>query len=140
MNYLDASIVVSYYLPEARSARVNALFRSLPNIAISDFTEVEIASAVAIRVRKKLTSRRDGRLALNAFEGHLRAGLYHRVHVSPQHHARAAALVGSFDYNVRGPDAIHITIALLDGYHLYTADGNMASCAKVLGLATTRLA
>jgi predicted nucleic acid-binding protein len=36
MNYLDTSVIISYYLPEARSAQVNALLQQLSQVVISD--------------------------------------------------------------------------------------------------------
>jgi predicted nucleic acid-binding protein len=56
MTYLDTSIVFAYYFPEARSARVDALYQSLAGIVISDHVELEVASAAAIAERTQRLS------------------------------------------------------------------------------------
>ena len=46
MIYLDTSILVAYYCPEALSVEAERLVRARVRPSISDLTEVELVSAV----------------------------------------------------------------------------------------------
>ncbi|MDQ3459851.1 MAG: type II toxin-antitoxin system VapC family toxin [Deinococcota bacterium] len=137
MTYLDTSIVFAYYFPEARSARVDALYQSLAGIVISDHVELEVASAAALAERTHRLSRSDVDRALNLFDQHLLAGLYTRVHAT--HHAfmQARALTRHFENAIKGADALHVAVAHSGGFDLITADAKMAKVARTLGLNVT---
>jgi predicted nucleic acid-binding protein len=54
-----------------------------------------------------------------------------------QHYAQAVDILSSFEYTIRVNDAIHVALALLEGYHLYTSDEDMHECALAQGVTST---
>ena len=137
--YLDASILVSFFVNDAMSARADALMRALSvPLVVSDLASAEFASALGRRVRTGKITRDDATATLtdlDAWTGRA-ANL---VSVEPGDIATAAAFLRRLDLNLRTPDAIHIALAQRLGAELATFDARMAECARVLG-ATVRSA
>ena len=70
MIYLDASALVSLFMPDRHTAAVRALLRAGPvTIGISDFASAEFASAVARRVRMGELTAPEGSHLLNVYNG-----------------------------------------------------------------------
>ncbi len=60
MVYIDTSVLVAYYCPEAMSNQVENILVNTDRPAISQLTEVELASALARKIRERTLAREDG--------------------------------------------------------------------------------
>jgi predicted nucleic acid-binding protein len=134
MAYLDTSVIYPYYFPETRSAQVATVLQSQHRLTISDYAALEMASAAARNVRDGAITPQDAKAALALFRSHVQSGIYAVLHAGPSHIQYAIGLVSSFQYAIKGPDALHIAIAQAGGFDLVTADGGLATCATALGL------
>lgn len=70
MYYIDTSVLVAYYYPEALSDSVQSFLREQVQPAVSTLTEVEFFSAIANKVRTGDLDRRDGNRILSKFLAH----------------------------------------------------------------------
>ena len=134
MDYIDTSVLVAFYVPEAMSRKVQRFYTGLAGAAISALTEIEFYSAVSRRVRMKELSRDDARKIILRFEVHLRDRLYRIVTLTEQEYARARAWLCTFETSLRTLDSLHIAAAYGGDFRLVTADKNLARSAKHVGV------
>ncbi|MBA2276925.1 MAG: type II toxin-antitoxin system VapC family toxin [Chloroflexia bacterium] len=134
MIFLDASVVIAYYLEETYSERVQEIYRQEVELYLSELVELEVFSALSRLVRL-------GSLQLDAahrtramFSEHLDAGLYARVHLQAGHFRWARDAIVRFDLPLKSPDALHLAAALRAGLRLITADRQLARNAESLGV------
>ena len=80
MGYIDTSILAAYYCPEPLSDLVENLIVQLDEPAISHLTEVELTSALAIKIRTGSLTLADGNRILNTFHCHLKDRLPFAAH------------------------------------------------------------
>lgn len=132
--YLDTSVVVAYYLPEPLSHQVQTILQTQTRSAISELVEVEMFSALSLRVRTGSLSREHALKVSSLFVSHLRGGLYTRLHVRAGHYRRARELIGRFDLPLKAMDALHLAIASTEGVRLLTADQQLGRNAASLGI------
>ena len=135
--YIDTSLVVPYYCPEALSQAAERTLRSDPHPAVSDLVEVEFFSALARKVRVREMSAADATRTGEQFLKHLRTGLYERVAVQRQHYEAARSWLGRFTLPLRALDALHLALANVEGLRLATADQDLSRSARTLGVAVT---
>lgn len=136
---MDTSVLVAFYIPEALSPQVDRLMRGLEGPAISNLTELEIASAVARRLRDGGITRRSAEEVLREFEAHVRRGLYRRVLVGDEHFEKARREIGGLRLPLETLDGLHLAVCALGRYQMVTADSQMARNARALGLAAQLL-
>ena len=134
MHYIDTSVLVAYYVPEAVSRKVQRLYAGLDTAAISTLTEVELYSALSRRVRMKELTRDDARKVVSRFEEHRTARLYRVVTLGEREYALARAWLCSFDTTLRTIDSLHVAVAYAGDYCLVTADRNLARSARRLSV------
>ena len=110
-HFLDTSAVVKRYVRETGSLWVNAVTAPAARNAlyIVRITAVEMASAIARRVRNGSISAADGALFLSYFH-HDYANQYGLVGVTPKLITHAASLAGT--HGLRGYDAVQLAGAL----------------------------
>ena len=135
MIYVDTSALVPVFILEAKSeAVVDWLESSGERLALSEWTLVEFASAVAIKVRT-------GQTAANlAKQAKARVNEFARKHCTiaipgREEFRRAAELAGDDALKLRAGDALHLAIALsLSAQGILCLDDAMIASAKSLGM------
>lgn len=133
--YLDSSVVIAYYVPEARSARVQALYEGFATPAISDLVELEAIAGLSVRIRTGDLERAQAEQVVTLFDEHLDAGLYTRLHLHADHYRWARDAIARFDLPLKSPDALHLAAAQRGGFRLVTADRQLARNAASLDVA-----
>ena len=137
LMYIDTSLLVPYYCPEALSQVAERTLRSDSSPTVSDLIEVEFFSALARKVRMKDMSATDARRTGLQFVDHLQAGLYARIAIERRHYDAARAWLARFSLPLQTLDALHLAVADLEGLRLATADRDLSRCARRLGVAVT---
>ncbi|MEA2108482.1 MAG: type II toxin-antitoxin system VapC family toxin [Pseudomonadota bacterium] len=122
MIYVDTSVLVGYYCPEALSSQAEELSREQIKPGLSSLTEVEFASAVAKKVRQRELSRIDGNRILAKFVSHVKAELFQMIPVEDHHWQLARGWIGLFATALRTLDALHLAIASDKELPLVTSD------------------
>lgn len=91
--YLDTSVLVAYYVPEALSSKVQTFLQNHPQPFISELTQLEFYSALAIRVRTMTLSLSDAQRVIALFEQHLDDGYYLKIEVNTPSFKKAESLL-----------------------------------------------
>ncbi|WP_375461306.1 type II toxin-antitoxin system VapC family toxin [uncultured Enterovirga sp.] len=134
--YADTSVLLPLFVPDALSAKADALLNlSETFLIVSDFTVAEFMSALSRKVRmREVSAASAGRLAAN-FDAWL-SGLPERVTLQPEDVATATAYLRRFDLTLRTPDALHVALAHRHRATLATLDVRLAADAGRLGIST----
>lgn len=135
--YVDTSLLVPYYCPEALSRVAERTLRGDPRPTVSDLVEIEFFSALARKVRAREMSVADATRTGERFLDHLQAGLYARIAVQRRHYEAARGWLARFTLPLRALDALHLALADREGLRLATADQDLSRSAKSLGVAVT---
>jgi predicted nucleic acid-binding protein len=133
--FLDASLVIAYYLEESYSERVQELYQAGEDLFLSELVEVEVFSVLSRLVRVGSMGIEAARQTGAQFDEHLAAGLYSLVHLQPDHYRWARDVIARFDLPLKSPDALHLAAAHVGGYRLITADRQLARNAEALNVA-----
>ncbi|MBA2759417.1 MAG: type II toxin-antitoxin system VapC family toxin [Chloroflexia bacterium] len=133
--YLDSSVVIAYYVPEAKSARVQAMYERLTTPMISELVELELIAGLSLRIRTGDVERAQGEEVMTLFDEHLNAGLYSRLQLRAEHYRWARDAISRFDLPLKSPDALHLAAAQRGGLRLVTADRQLARNAASLDVA-----
>jgi predicted nucleic acid-binding protein len=133
--YLDTSVVVAYYCPEALSERAERIVRLEPEPAISNLTRVEFLSALARKKQDRELSGSEASRISAEFEKHVRDGLYRLLPLEHDHFERARNWLQTLDAAIRTLDALHLALAAEREIAIATADRVMARHARRLGIA-----
>ena len=134
MIYLDTSVIVAYYCPEALSRQVQDLLREHVKPALSFLTEVEFTSAVAKKVRQNELGSVDGNRILAKFTSHADTGIFRIIPVEKHHYQLAKSWIGLLTTPLRTLDALHLAIASSEELQLITSDKSFFQAAKMLDL------
>ncbi len=134
MHYLDTSVIVAFYLPEAMNEKVQKLYSGFDAIAISGLSEVEFHSAVARRVRMNELTKEDAVKVLSQFKVHVDGNHYHMIAVEQRDYVLARDWLATFHTSLRTLDALHLAIAFSNGLAVVTADKVFAASAKHFGV------
>jgi predicted nucleic acid-binding protein len=140
MYYIDTSVLVAYYCPETSSGQVQSFLGEQLKPAVSDLTDVELFSAVAMKVRRGDLSPLDGNRILSKFLSHLDGGLFTIIHLEPQHWRIARGWIGLFSTSLRTLDALHLAIASAGDFTLVTSDQQLLQAADKLAVKAYRVA
>jgi predicted nucleic acid-binding protein len=132
MIYLDTSVIVAYYCPEALSRHVQDLLREQVKPALSFLTEVEFTSAVAKKVRQNELGSVDGNRILAKFTSHADTGLFQIIPVKKHHYQLAKSWIGLLTTPLRTLDALHLAIASSEELQLVTSDRSFFQAAEML--------
>jgi uncharacterized protein len=132
--YLDTSVLVAYYVPEALSNKVQTFLQKHPQPFISELTQLEFYSALAIRVRTMTLARNDAEKVIALFENHLKNGYYLQADVERTHFEKAREFITGFTVPIKAPDALHASICLLNNLVLVTSDIKLSQYAVQLGI------
>lgn len=140
MIYADTSVIAAYYCPEPLSVKAERLLVAEAAPAISWLTEVELASAVARKVREGELSSSDGGLILARFRLHVSSSLYSMTALDAVHYETARTWLGRCAVVLRSLDALHLAVAFSIGATVVTADRGQKKAADALGLPARLLA
>lgn len=135
MSYLDASVVIAYYLEETYSKRVQDIYRQTTELICSELAELEMYSSLSRLVRTGSLHLDAARQIGALFEEHLSAGLYTRLQLRAEHYRWARDAISRFDLPLKSPDALHLAAAQRGGLRLVTADRQLARNAASLDVA-----
>lgn len=134
MDYFDTSVVAAYYCPEPGSPAAEKIILHSQNPAISDLTELELASAVSRKIREKSLMRDDGGKIIALFESHVSQGLFEKMPIGPEHFQIAKAWIAQFTTPLRTLDALHLAIANMQKARFFTSDVLLAKAARHFGV------
>ena len=134
MFYLDTSILVAYYCPEALSKTVEAFLAAHDDLAVSPLVELELSSAVARKVRERGLESKDGTRIVSKFLSHLRNGFYASIPLETHHFRLARDWIGQFKTPLRTFDALHLAVSSGEGATLVTSDRGLLKSAKTFSV------
>jgi predicted nucleic acid-binding protein len=134
MLYLDTSVVASLVLNDAHSTTVRQWFgrKKRDQFAISDWTRVEFASAVARLERMAQLDRNQAEAARAAFRNEVEAAM-EVLRLRQEDFGLAVDLLAVPGTGLRARDALHLAVAhnaALPGFE--TLDEGLARAAKLL--------
>ena len=135
MVYLDTSVAVALFIPEAKTAGIEKWFAaSLEPIVSADWIVTEFASALSIKQRRGDITAPLMRAVWREFDAFRGAGL-RLVPVTRNAFETAARMARDAASGLRSGDALHLAVALELGVSgLATADTVLAANAKRHGL------
>jgi hypothetical protein len=139
MVYLDTSVIAAYYCPEPNSGIVEKIILQLKQPAISDLTELELASAVSRKIREKNLSREDAVKIISLFQSHVAQGMFQKISVQPEHYQIAASWITRFTTALRTLDALHLAVAGTHNATALTADVQLVKAARHFGVSVKLL-
>jgi predicted nucleic acid-binding protein len=139
MAYLDTSVLVAYYCPEAISEAAEKMILDDRQPAVSALTEVELVSALARKVRERELSRENANHVLTEFQSHLNQFLFKRIPLERDHYSVAFNWLAQFAVPLRTLDALHLAVAAQNNLELITADQRLLQSARKLGVRTRLL-
>lgn len=134
MLYLDTSVLVPLFVPEPDSAAVRAWFEShsSKNLAISDWTLAEFASAMGIKVREKGLRPEQARTA-SALLKELADNSLKVFTPTRDDYSQAAEYLSQHALGLRAGDALHLAVAQGQrAAYLYTLDRRLIDAARKL--------
>ena len=134
MIYVDTSVLAAYYCPEPASDRAQRALSLEAERAVSLLVDVELASALAGKVRGRQIRRTDARRILTLYQSHLEQGIYTRLPIEDAHYAQAREWLTTFAVALRSLDALHVAVAGLSGCSLLTADRALARACSAVGV------
>lgn len=136
MLYFDTSILAPLVKTEASSGKVVNLMAELAGdrLCTSQWTLVELASALAREVRMKATSPKSAQKSLHDFEAILDAS-FEIIVPDASDFSRAKDFVVRFETGLRGGDALHLAVAARRKVKaIYSLDKAFVKAGKKLGL------
>ena len=132
--YLDASIIVPFFVGETRTAAVDALLRSCePPPVVSSLAAGEFASAISRLKRTGAISEIAAVTHMGAFDHWLTNDVEVRE-TEAADIALAVTYVRRFELGFWMPDAIHAATCQRDSLVLCSADARLISAAHFLGI------
>ena len=142
--WLDTSVLVSLYVPEARSARVARLVRRAGEpIPFSQLHELELANALRLRMFRCEAQKQQVDATLARITADLDSGILRRVAIDwPLALASAIELANRHSSRVgcRSLDLLHVSAALMSASDRFvTSDRRQGTVARRAGLLTTRV-
>jgi uncharacterized protein len=134
MAYIDTSVLVAYYSPEALSLSAQAEIRRAVEPSISALTVVEFISVLAIKIRTNEMDEASARSILSVFQLHRSSSVYRIVPIETREHTIACKWLETFRTSLRALDALHLAAAFAHELKLITADKILAQSAHDLGV------
>ena len=130
MAYLDTSLLVAYYCPEPLSDLAQRTIGRVNSPTISALVEVELCSAVAVKVRTGEMDKAAGTQIISLFEQHVSDAFYRVAPIAAAEYVLARKWLAQFAPPLRALDALHLAAASTNGLSLLTADKALARAAK----------
>jgi predicted nucleic acid-binding protein len=143
MIYLDASIVVSLYLPDRNSAYAASLIAAAHSpLILSSLCEFETVNAFSLSVFRKEIAEQEALRARRKLDLNIEWGAYLVRPLPESSFTRAKALAQKItpSIGVRATDLLHIAAALeLGAKSLFTFDQRQHEAAQAAGLKLNQL-
>lgn len=139
MRYFDTSFLVPLILPEVTSDSVYSCFRSFSTdeLAVSDWTRVEIASLLARDVRMGSLDADSALKAARRFESTI-AESFTVLLPNRRDYNTAREWLCNFETGLKSGDALHLAIAANHkAIAINSLDKRMIAAGKLLGLPTS---
>lgn len=134
MIYLDTSVLVPYFLPEAESARVDAAISGASEpVSISHWTEAEFVSALAKKVRNRECSEAIMRRTIAQLRATVATSFVRFAPVVADFE-RAISMMQTPKAGLRAGDALQLAIAERNSATIWTLDEGLIASARVLRL------
>lgn len=134
MRYVDTSVLIAYLVPETDSALAEQFMLSDgARLAISSWTEVELLSALGLKVRTRQLKTAAAHEVVDTYSRLVAPQLY-RLSVEDDDHRQAVVLLDGWRTALRAGDGLHLAIAAAHGATVYTLDRGMANAAATLGI------
>ncbi|HQY92242.1 MAG: type II toxin-antitoxin system VapC family toxin [Caldilinea sp.] len=140
MIYLDTSVLVAYYLPEALSTLAQQRLLTASSVIVSELAQTEFVAALSLRQRIGDLSLVDVMQVTALFTNHLASGLYVPLHLDSAVYRQAHTYIVRYDLPLKAPDALHLAAAALEQALLVTADQQLARNAQTLAIDVELLA
>ena len=139
MIYLDTSVAIPMFAPEAASGSILAWLDTCQDDLVSaDWILTEFASALLVKVRRGDLTEKHARLIWDNFDVFSRSGL-RLVPVTRSAFVGAAELIRKAAGALRAGDALHLAMAIEVGATgVATADDQLDHSASAQGLTVTR--
>lgn len=135
MPLIDTSLLAAYFCPEPLSAVAQrALAKASPRL-ITPLVEVELVSALAIKVRTRQIDTASARKVLAEFERQQADAIFLRRSLEDLDYRQAYEWLTQLQGTLRTADALHLASAARLGEPLWTADGPLAKEAARLAVA-----
>ncbi|SLM32369.1 PilT protein domain protein [Desulfamplus magnetovallimortis] len=134
MLYIDTNILAAYYCPESLSDKIEEILINTEEPAVSQLTEIELASAISRKIRENSLSKEDGDIILSLFQTHIDQKSFIYLPIQTKHYSIAKKWIAQFNTPLRSLDAIHLAIAHEKSIPILTADAKLANSAKILGV------
>jgi uncharacterized protein len=138
MLYIDTSILIGAMTPEAGTVRVLAWLAKQDSSAlnISHWTVTEFSSALSVKTRRgQITPGQQANAMAEIAK--LAEETFIVSEVRSSHFITAARFVENITLTLRGPDALHLAIAMDIGATLCTLDKKLADAASAVGAKVT---
>ena len=137
--YFDASVIVSLFVQDAHTSRVNRwLAERRPAVLLSSWSAAEFSSALAFRRRLGGLTAVEREQAEARFDQWLSAGVQW-TEATPADFDRARRMLRLDEVILRTPDALHLAIASRTGAELATLDVRLAEACATLGVAVAAI-
>ena len=134
MIYLDTSLLLPVYVPEAQSQTANEILESDGALWVSDLTVAEFLVGLARKVKLEELTSEQAEVARALFEQHLREGLLVRIAAHASQSEEAGQLAFRSPLLLRTLDAIHLSFAVKLEAKLATFDRRLSDAARAFGL------
>lgn len=134
MIYIDTSLLLPVYVPEAQSQTANEVLQNDGSLFVSDLTVTEFLVGLARKVKLEELSLEQADLARELFERHLREGLLGRIAAHASQSEEAGELAVRSTVLLRTLDALHLSFAIRLEATIATFDRRLSDAARALGL------
>jgi len=137
--YLDASILISFFVNDSFSDRADELLHREPGtVIVSDFAAAEFSAVVGRKVRTGDLGLDNSGAVFADFDD-WSSQVAQKAETTTQDIAAAMSFLRRADLALRVPDAINIALSRRLGAVLATFDLRMARSAEALGLAVVEV-
>ena len=140
--FIDTSALVKFYYPEEDSEAVEALLLSVEKIFICELASVELASALARKVRMKELSKKEKQLIWQAYNNDLQSTNVETIRLAESDYSKAADLIMAHgdSESLRTLDALQLAAASKEPEALFlTADQTFSKIALKLDLRPAKI-
>jgi predicted nucleic acid-binding protein len=139
MRYIDTSVLLAFLLPEAGSSAAETLMTSNGDpLVVSSWSEVELVSALGVKIRSRQIAEREAISALGAY-ARLVSPCLRRIQVVDADHRKAVELLKGWRTSLRAGDSLHLAIAAAHRATIFTFDQGMVRAGAALGVAVRLL-
>ncbi len=134
MYYIDTSVIVAYYCPEALADKAEEFLSKIDRPNISSLTEVEFFSALSRKIRNKEMDAKTARKISAKFLSHLEGNYFHCLPVAANHYSLAGNWISQFTLPLKSLDALHLAIASCENFIIVTLDHQLYQNARKLDI------